>query len=210
MSVNTDPEMMLKMANSLTDLVGVCKLETTADSSSSRPVVERESFELKSYCNEMALSQTQRAQIFGMFETNMKAQYEQNWGWKEDKMRNEVFHPMSRYLCLYPKDNEDELAGYVIFRFEWDDDEEPEYPVLYCYQLMVSAEKQRHGLGRHLMSLLSTIGKKLRMEKVMLTVFNSNTESVEFYKRIGFAVDENSPSTCGFPAEYEILSKVPK
>ena len=201
--------MMLRMANSLTDLVGVCKLETTVQSSSSRLVEEREVFELQCICNEMMLSASLRSQIFSIFEKSMKAQYEQNWGWKEAEMRKEVFHPMSRYLCFYPEGNTEELAGYAIFRFEWDDDEEPEFPVLYCYQLMVSDEKQRHGLGKQLMNMLSIIGKKLRMEKIMLTVFNSNTDAVEFYKRVDFAIDQNSPSTCGFPADYEIMSKIP-
>jgi N-alpha-acetyltransferase 40 len=207
----SDPEILLRIANSLTDLVGVCKLSTEMASSNSESM---EKFKLRSYTTEMALSPTQKGEIFDMFEHNMREQYVQNWGWHENEKRKELFHPMSRFLCWYPEGGEGTegeapsapMAAYAIFRFEWDDNDEPEFPVLYCYELMVSAAKQRHGLGSNLIAQLITLARKLKMDKIMVTCFNSNTDAMGFYKKTGFVVDENSPSVNGFPSDYEVLS----
>ena len=91
---------------------------------------------------------------------------------------------------------------------DWEDDEEePEYPVLYCYELQTQPTYQGRGLGKRLMEVLSNTCSKLKLNKVMLTCFNINESALAFYKAIGFKVDDNSPSKCGFPSDYEILSK---
>ena len=41
----------------------------------------------------------------------------------------------------------------------------------------------------------------------MLTCFKENIRALEFYKRFGFIIDENSPSCGGINVDYEILSK---
>lgn len=42
----------------------------------------------------------------------------------------------------------------------------------------------------------------------MLTCFKANDAAMRFYFRQGFKIDENSPSSCGYPHEkYEILTK---
>lgn len=42
----------------------------------------------------------------------------------------------------------------------------------------------------------------------MLTCFKDNIGALEFYRKIGFEIDENSPSLCDIDdVEYEILSK---
>ncbi len=49
------------------------------------------------------------------------------------------------------------------------------------------------------------------MWKTMLTCFKCNESAMSFYKRIGFAVDTNSPSQFGhFDEPYEILSETNK
>lgn len=49
------------------------------------------------------------------------------------------------------------------------------------------------------------------MWKTMLTCFKCNTAAMAFYKHIGFGVDVNSPSQCGFDGEcYEIMSDKPR
>ena len=94
-----------------------------------------------------------------------------------------------------------------MFRFEWDDEEEPEHPVLFCHEFQVEPRYWRKGLGRRLMQLLTETARSLRMWKTMLTVFKRNLPAMHFYLSIGFNVDANSPSSCGFNSEcYEILS----
>ena len=48
------------------------------------------------------------------------------------------------------------------------------------------------------------------MQKVLLTVFKNNKPAMGFYSKIGFGIDSNSPSACGYDDEsYEILSNIP-
>jgi len=102
------------------------------------------------------------------------------------------------------------IEAFAAYRFEWDDDDEPEHPVLYLYELQVDAACQGQGLGRHLMSMLVAIANKWSMWKVLLTVFKTNTKAVAFYKSIGFGIDVNSPSRCGFKKEmHELMSNKP-
>lgn len=52
-------------------------------------------------------------------------------------------------------------------KFTWDDEEVPEYPVVYCYQLQIASEYQKCGLGKLLMSYLETITKQLQFPKMV-------------------------------------------
>lgn len=221
MAAMHDPVLILRLANSFEDLVGVAKLaeeyETSKDGT--------ERFQLKSMMASK-LTYAEKEEIYSIFEKNMAEYYHKTWGLKKDEKMNELFHPTSRVFALYRKTEEIEgddgqgvasgaesgasagsLAAYTIFRFEWDDEEEPEYPVLYCYELQIQPSFQGRGLGKKLMEVLNETAKKLKMIKVMLTCFNINETAMNFYKAIGFDLDHNSPTKCGFPADYEILSK---
>ena len=222
MTAMHDPVMVLRLANSIKDLIGVAKLDEEYVASKSG----EERFQLKSMMAS-ALSYEEKEEIYGLFEKNMAEYYSKTWGLKKDEKMNELFHPTSRVFALYcaGKDRGESghnansstgpvtdssassLAAYTIFRFEWDDEEEPEYPVLYCYELQIQPGFQGRGLGRKLMEVLNETAKKLKMVKVMLTCFNINEAAMSFYKAIGFDLDLNSPTRCGFPADYEILSK---
>ncbi len=112
---------------------------------------------------------------------------------------------------LSDANNSDEIVAFVMFRFEWDDEEEPEHLVLFCYELQVSSTCHKRGLGKNMMKMLQTIAEKCRFWKTMLTCFKINDDAMRFYRRIGFDVDVNSPSRCGHADEpYEILSDKPK
>lgn len=205
MSANQDPVMVLRLANSLTDLLAVCKID---------PIVNDNAYTLQVYgTNDLSIPQ--REAIFALFETNMKDLYTATWGYNREEKRKELFHPMSRFLCVEKegeKEGEEggkEIVAYTIFRFEWDDEEEPEHPVVYCYELHVSSAYQKQSLGKQLMNHLLSMQKKLKLWKVMLTCFTANTGAMGFYTSCGFGVDCNSPSRCGFPTDYEILSNEP-
>ena len=61
------------------------------------------------------------------------------------------------------------------------------------------------------MDLLLKISNHWKMWKVLLTVFKTNKPAMDFYTKIGFGIDANSPSSCGYNDEvYEILSNKPK
>jgi len=172
------------------------------------------------YCSTVALNPKQTLQIFKIFETNMKEHYEATWGWNRNDKMKELFHPASRFIVASsaPATGIDQvdaatIVGFTIYRFDWDDEDEPEHPVVYCYELQVDASYRGFGLGRLFTSLIVAIADKLKMWKVMLTCFKRNTAAMEFYKHAGFGIDSNSPSLFGNVAEeefdYEILSNRP-
>mmetsp|Transcript_31252 Transcript_31252/g.42329 ORF Transcript_31252/g.42329 Transcript_31252/m.42329 type:complete len:93 (-) Transcript_31252:59-337(-) len=59
------------------------------------------------------------------------------------------------------------------------------------------------------MLVLERIAMQFGMKKVMLTVFKCNAVAMSFYvEKMGYQVDDTSPSCFGEDCSYEILSKV--
>lgn len=153
------------------------------------------------------LTEQMKVCIFTLFENNMKDMYETTWGWNKDEKMKELFAPTSKFLLIVDDDDNEKLIAFTMFRFEWDDEDEPEYPVLYCYELQTCNEYQGKGIGKHLMKLLVEIQEAFSMKKVMLTCFKINTGGMNFYLKNGFYIDENSPSKFNdTDCHYEILS----
>lgn len=95
----------------------------------------------------MSLSFDEQEEIFNIAQSNMRQIYETcGWGWRPTEKRNELFHFLSRIYFIYDEAAK-RIAGYAVFRYEFDDEEEPEYLVLYCYELQVRPEYKRQGLG---------------------------------------------------------------
>lgn len=65
--------------------------------------------------------------------------------------------------------------------------------VLYCYEIHIHPLLQGQGIGRHLMTLFEETGRRIGLEKSMLTVFRANNAATSFYERLGYSVDEFSP-----------------
>lgn len=77
-------------------------------------------------------------------------------------------------------------------------------PILYVYEIQIHSKFQRQSLGKKLMMFMQIIGMKMKMKRLMLTVFKSNLKALSFYKnKLGYTVDESSPDV----EDYEILSK---
>ncbi|KAJ3895006.1 putative acetyltransferase family-containing protein [Lentinula edodes] len=132
-------------------------------------------------------------------------------GWNALDKQQELFDPLARYIILNPVGQSDQIAGYSVLRFE----HEAEEDILYCYELQISPLHQRKGLGKFLMKLLQVIGRRTKMEKIMLTVLDNNSAANDFYATIGFQLDECSPSFEDPENEgdtekvdYQILSKL--
>ncbi|CEG47313.1 n-alpha-acetyltransferase 40 [Plasmopara halstedii] len=150
------------------------------------------------------LSKATEDHILALFESNMKSLYQaSDWGYDAHAKRLELFEADARYLLAY--DANEILVAFVHYRFVEDDGA----LVLYLYEVQLATTIQRHGLGKFLMQLLLLIARKHKMELVVLTVFKNNVDAMRFYKeRLGFEIDETSPSACGDDSQsYEILSK---
>jgi ribosomal protein S18 acetylase RimI-like enzyme len=154
-------------------------------------------------------------QALELFETNMGEMYRKSsWGFNLETKRAELEHRKARYLLVNRGNNSDNnnnnnnnnngLVAFSHFRFEMDDEEDPECVVLYVYEIQVAAAYRKQGLGKRLMGILEHIARKNEMDKVMLTVFKANQGAMDFYtQRLGYVVDESSPKY----EDYEILSK---
>lgn len=106
------------------------------------------------------------------------------------------------------------VLGFIHYRYECDNDNRVSHPVTYLYEIQIHRSHQKFGLGSRLISLLENMSRRLRMKKVMLTVFRVNVNAMVFYDRRGYAIDKCSPSNFALKrgevndCDYEILSKV--
>lgn len=78
--------------------------------------------------------------MFRLLKANMEALYRLNWGWNEKSKRNELFDPQARYLVAL--DVDDNLMGFIHFRFIYDDEDGEQYnlrrqtPLLFNHTLI--------------------------------------------------------------------------
>ncbi|KDD73199.1 hypothetical protein H632_c2434p0 [Helicosporidium sp. ATCC 50920] len=79
--------------------------------------------------------------------------------------------------------------AFAHFRFEVEADE----PTLYVYDIQISPQAQRRGLGRFLMQLIELIAWRVGMTNVMLTVFEGNQGGRRLYEALGYVKSIDSP-----------------
>ena len=70
-----DPVMIMRLANSFTDLLSICKHDTIIN-------IKQEAFVLSSRIAS-SLSFEEKEEVCTLFEENMKSYYEQTWGLKK-------------------------------------------------------------------------------------------------------------------------------
>ncbi|KAJ8605540.1 hypothetical protein CTAYLR_000100 [Chrysophaeum taylorii] len=144
-------------------------------------------------------------ELMGLLEANMRAMYEASpWGWDGPAKREEVSRA---HRIVATRDGV--LAGFALFRFEPDDEEDPERAVLYVRELQISPRFRRTGVGTELMRRLHRLAKGL--DAVMLTVFKANTSALRFYTALGYDIDQDDPTNYDDrSACYYILSAKPR
>ena len=133
-------------------------------------------------------------------------------GWSPAKKRKEMALPDMRYLIVKrrqsntsqsdgdkaigsiqescsttPDRRKDQSAepsnvgAFLSFMLTYEDGHE----VVYCYELHVSIALRCCGLGKKLIGMMEDIGRRIGVEKAMLTVFLENDGAVKFYHRSG-------------------------
>lgn len=116
------------------------------------------------------LTEAEKATIYQLFKTNMEEWYKKNWGLKDSEKKKELYHTESHFICVHKitglthsehlkscgssalvqeGEEENELVAFAMFRFEWDDEDEPEFPVLFCYEIQICDAHQGKKIGRH-------------------------------------------------------------
>ncbi|KAH8404691.1 hypothetical protein KR215_007107 [Drosophila sulfurigaster] len=121
-------------------------------------------------------------------------------GWKPKIKQSELNKNWARYLVAL--NQQKQPVAYTMFRFDMDDGD----CVLYCYEIQISPDYRRKGLGKFMMQTLEACARHWSLEKVMLTVLNNNDNSQKFFKSIGYITDGTSPDVMKLE-EYQILSK---
>ncbi|KAE9556642.1 hypothetical protein FO519_000048 [Halicephalobus sp. NKZ332] len=124
-----------------------------------------------------------------------------NWGYEENSKKQELQATTARYIIV--KDAKKRHVGYVHYRFDLDHG----IPVVYCYELQISSKYQKRGIGSLLIETLLSLAKNTGMHKVMATVFLFNGNSLAFFHKNGFRMDESSPQLNAEDADYVILSR---
>jgi ribosomal protein S18 acetylase RimI-like enzyme len=200
-----DEEELLENATRVADMKAACNLPSEFTTTGG------ETYHFHAL-HSKSLSFTQKMKILDILSRNMKDLYvKSSWGWNENEKNKELFLPTSRFLLLTTSNNPEDynIVGYCMYRFEWDDEEEPEHPVLYCYEVQVDGAYQKKGVGEFFMKNLQIISDQMKMWKILLTCFKFNTPAMNFYKKLGYGIDHNSPSRHGYEECYEILSNKP-
>jgi ribosomal protein S18 acetylase RimI-like enzyme len=154
------------------------------------------------------ITESRIKECMDLFERNMGELYKNSsWGLDMEEKLTELRHDKARFLLLL--DDNEKLAGFVHFRFEYDEEESPSCAVLYVYEIQIESIYRRCGIGKRLMGITERIARNESMLKVLLTVFKSNQEAMSFYtKKLGYNIDDTSPTKFGESVDYEILSSL--
>ena len=93
-------------------------------------------------------------------------------------------------------------AAFLSFRDDYSDDDRD---VTYIYEIQVESEFQGQKIGKSLLEELEkVVSNDVDLPNLLMcTVQSSNERSLNFFKKSGFLVDQESPDGAG----YEILSK---
>lgn len=141
--------------------------------------------------------------ILDLMKRNMETLYNDcDWGWDDEKKRNEMTEDAAWYLVAYDTDRKP--VAFSHFRFDIDYGLE----VLYVYELQLEPAVQRKGLGKFMAKVLELIAFKNKMRKVVLTVLKHNQAALDFYQSLKYVIDETCPED-SFEEQfcYFILSK---
>lgn len=133
--------------------------------------------------------------------------------WSASRKRKEMRFPDMRYVILVEHQEDGhadpKVAGFVSFMITYEDGRQ----VVYCYEIHLAEPYQGKGMGKKLMVVVEGVGRKVGVEKCMLTVFKANKRAVKMYERLGYSEDEFSPAPRKLrngtvkEARYMILSK---
>ncbi|KAI9052010.1 hypothetical protein LZ554_004264 [Drepanopeziza brunnea f. sp. 'monogermtubi'] len=137
-----------------------------------------------------SLSEADLTACFALIELTSSKDYgKSKGGWKPRAKKEEMKLLDLKYL-LVKKAEDGSVQGFMSLMPTYEDG----FPVVYCYEIHLSAELRGTGLGRMMMGYLEDVARRLpETEKVMLTVFTRNKRAVEFYGKLGYSTDMYSP-----------------
>ncbi|KAB8290556.1 hypothetical protein EYC80_010981 [Monilinia laxa] len=103
-----------------------------------------------------------------------------------------------------------EIKGFMSFMPTFEDG----IMVIYLYEIHLVDEVRGTGLGKHLMSIVTSVAHAIPgVKKTMLTCYTANETGLNFYRKLGYETDEFSPEPRRLKGgrvvenDYVILSK---
>jgi GNAT superfamily N-acetyltransferase len=132
---------------------------------------------------------------FDLAKTNMEEVYDSSgYGWADFDKQEELCDNASRFLVATNAD--DEPVAFVHFRISLQGDlrEQLEGEAsLIVYDLQVTAECQRKGLGKHMMMVLELIARKNKLSFLLVPVVHGNEAADNFFRQTlkGYVRDVN-------------------
>ena len=153
------------------------------------------------------IGETLLEQLCDLVEETSAEDYENSGGgWLFCDKKAEMRHPHMKFLLPYEKGIEEEEggderaspvwlgpspAGFCSFMLC----QEMLLPVIYIYEIHLFDREgcRGNGVGKKLMELVETIGRRAGIVKSMLTVFTANVRAEGFYRSLGYSEDQISP-----------------
>lgn len=116
--------------------------------------------------------------MFGGIESSLKHLYvHPGMKWDAREKQRDFRHKLQRFLIVHDGESDMDVA-FVSFR--WDIEEG--VVVMYVYELFVEQSHRGLGIARKLMSRAEELCLLVDVEKIMLTVFESNTSAMHLYR----------------------------
>lgn len=96
---------------------------------------------------------------------------------------------MFNSFTAFAKDENGEYNKAVAFcAFRFEDDGEKDAPITYLYEIQLSEEVRRKGLGKWMVQAIELLSLKYKMEHLMLTVFKENDAAINFYAGLRYII----------------------
>lgn len=139
MDEENDENELMRLAASASDLAGAVGIPSHYEAGDKVLSIE--------FKRSVDLSKELKSDMMIMLEENVRTFYETTWGWDPDAKKKELFARDARFLIIRDPSLDDLMVGWSMFKFDWDDVDEPEHPVLYCFELQIRSSQQGLGIG---------------------------------------------------------------
>ncbi|KAK1444374.1 N-alpha-acetyltransferase 40 like protein [Babesia gibsoni] len=150
--------------------------------------------------------------ILQLTKNNMERLYNQSsflGGWSDKRKYREIKYKKTHILLL--QDQDDQIVGFISYRFVVIDEYQEPTEVCYIYEVQVNEKNRSKGIGRLLIYAVKIIARLAKAKKLMCTVLKLNKRAIEFYRyKNGFIDDESDPDVVDYESRHENVYNILK
>lgn len=138
-----------------------------------------------------------------VYETSHIAYANSTLSWNKKSKMKELDDPNMVFAIIrapanssdtFSEANESNILAFSSFKLDFDDRPFEHKTVVYIFEVHVSKALRGNGLGSFLISAAEHMAENVGVDKTMLTVFNSNPDAIRLYEKLGYGIDQASPS----------------